>query len=70
MYICKVINNEKTEIMKTILIEDLRTKKGALEYTNNALNSNLENWERKEFEQVKQSLINEIQSLEYRINIL
>jgi hypothetical protein len=70
MYICKVINNEKTEIMKTILIEDLRTKKGALESTNNALNSNLENWERKEFEQVKQSLINEIQSLEYRINIL
>lgn len=56
--------------MKTILIEDLRTKKGALEYTNNALNSNLENWERKEFEQVKQSLIDEIESLEYRINIL
>jgi hypothetical protein len=56
--------------MKTILIQDLKTKKAALEYTNNALNSNLENWERKEIEQVKQSLINEIQSLEYRINIL
>ena len=55
--------------MKTQLTEDLETAKKALNYTNEALNSNLENWERKEFEAVKIDLINDINSLEKRIAI-
>jgi hypothetical protein len=56
--------------MKTQLTQDLKSAKGQLSYTNNALASNLENWERKEYEQVKQMLIEEIESLEFRIKLL
>ena len=53
--------------MKTQLTQDLLNAKGQLNYTNNALLSNLENWERKEFLQVKEMLLLEIKSLENRI---
>ena len=55
--------------MKNQLLQDLETAKKALNYTNEALNSNLENWERKEFEAVKIDLTNSINSLEKRIEI-
>lgn len=55
--------------MKNQLLQDLATAKKGLNYTNKALNSNLENWERKEFEGVKIDLINDINSLEKRIEI-
>ena len=55
--------------MKKQLLQDLETAKKALNYTNEALNSNLENWERKEFESVKADFINTIKSLEKRIAI-
>lgn len=56
--------------MKTQLTQDLKSAQVQLAYTNNALSANLENWERKEYEQVKKMLIEEIESLEYRINLL
>lgn len=56
--------------MKTQLIQDLASAKGQLNYTNEALNSNLEKWERKEFQEVKAMLIEEIESLENRIDFL
>ena len=56
--------------MMTQLTQDLTSIKNQLNYTNNALSSNLENWERKEFEQVKNMLLEEIESLENRINFL
>jgi hypothetical protein len=56
--------------MKTQLTEDLKSAKAQLSYTKNALSSNLENWERKEYEQVKQMLIEQIENLEYRITLL
>jgi hypothetical protein len=55
--------------MKKQLQQDLETAKKGLNYTNEALNSNLENWERKEFESVKEDLTNSINSLEKRIAI-
>lgn len=55
--------------MKSQLLQDLATAKKGLNYTNEALNSNLENWERKEFEVVKIDLTNNINSLEKRIAI-
>ena len=55
--------------MKNQLLQDLATAKKGLNYTNEALNSNLENWERKEFLAVKIDLINDINSLEERIAI-
>ena len=56
--------------MKMQLTQDLTSAQKQLVYTSNALSSNLENWERKEYEQVKQMLIEEIESLEYRIKLL
>ena len=64
------ITKQKTRIMKMQLTQDLKSAQGQLDYTNNALSANLENWERKEYEQVKKMLIEEIESLEYRINLL
>ena len=55
--------------MKNQLLQDLATAKKGLNYTNEALNSNLENWEKKEFEAVKIDLTNDINSLEKRIAI-
>ena len=55
--------------MEKQLLQDLETAKKGLNYVNEALNSNLENWERKEFEEVKNLLINDINSLEKRIEI-
>lgn len=56
--------------MKTQLIQDLASAKGQLNYTNGALASILENWERKEYQEVKAMLIEEIESLENRIKFL
>ena len=56
--------------MKAQLIQELKSAKGQLTYTNNCLSQELENWERKEYEQVKSILISEIESLENRINFL
>jgi len=56
--------------MKTQLTQDLKNAQGQLNYTNNALTSNLEAWERKEFEQVKEMLLSDITSLEMRIEFL
>jgi hypothetical protein len=56
--------------MKTQLIQDLISAKKQLNYTNEALYSNLEKWEIKEFELVKISLLEEIKSLENRIEFL
>ena len=53
--------------MKKQLLEDLQTAKNTLAYTNEALTTNLENWERKEFESVKNQLTEEIASLEIRV---
>ena len=69
MYIYTQITSTKNKIMKIQLLQDLATAKKALSYTNKALNSNLENWERKEFEAVKIDLTNDINSLEKRIAI-
>ena len=55
--------------MKKELLEKLKSAKQSLNYTNEALNFNLENWERKEFEAVKIDLIKDIDSLEKRLNI-
>lgn len=55
--------------MKAQLIEDLTSAKGQLEYVNGALASNLESWERNEYEQVRSSLTADIESLESRINL-
>jgi hypothetical protein len=56
--------------MKTQLTQDLTNTQNQLNYTNNALTSNLENWERKEFEQVKKMLLLDIESLTNRIKFL
>jgi hypothetical protein len=56
--------------MKTQLIQDLNNTQKQLNYTNNALTFNLENWERKEFEQVKKMLLLDIESLTNRIEFL
>jgi len=56
--------------MKTQLIQDLQSVNNQLVYCNEALNSNLENWERKEFEQVKEMLLLENESLTERIKFL
>jgi hypothetical protein len=53
--------------MKTQLTQDLKSAKNQLSYVNEALASNLENWERKEYEAVKADLIENINSLEYRL---
>jgi hypothetical protein len=53
--------------MKTQLTQDLKSAKNQLSYVNEALSSNLENWERKEYEAVKADLIENISSLEYRL---
>jgi hypothetical protein len=63
-------NNIKTNTMKTQLIQDLNNTQKQLNYTNNALTFNLENWERKEFEQVKKMLLLDIESLTNRIEFL
>ena len=71
VYICTQITTTKQlKIMKNQLTQDLLNAKGQLNYTNSALNSNLENWERKEFLQVKQMLLLEIESLENRIQCI
>lgn len=43
--------------------ETLESLRGQLNYTQDALNSNLENWERKEFEVVKTEIEFKIQSI-------
>lgn len=55
--------------MKRELTERLESLKKQLNYTNDALASNLENWERKEFEAIKVDYISEIESLEYRLKV-
>lgn len=54
--------------MKTQLTEDLKSSKNQLDYVNQALSSQLENWERKEYEAVRAELIETIESLEYRLS--
>lgn len=56
--------------MKIQLTQDLASAKRQLNYTQNALLSNLENWERKEFLQVENDLLETIESLENRILFL
>jgi hypothetical protein len=56
--------------MRNQLIQDLQSVNNQLVYCNEALNSNLENWERKEFEQVKEMLLLENESLTERIKFL
>tara|TARA_R110000782_G_scaffold239545_1_gene325962 strand:- start:81 stop:257 length:177 start_codon:yes stop_codon:yes gene_type:complete len=56
--------------MLTQLQQDLKSVQSQLVYTNAALASNLENWERKEFTQVKEMLLAELESLNFRINFL
>ena len=56
--------------MKIELTQSLKSAKTQLDYTNSCLSFNLENWERKEYEQVKAILIREIESLENRIEFL
>ncbi len=56
--------------MKNQLLQDLQSAKNQLIYCNNALNTKLENWEKKEFEQVKVEVLSNIESLEFRINLL
>jgi hypothetical protein len=56
--------------MKIELTQSLKSAKSQLDYTNSCLSFNLENWERKEYEQVKEILICEIESLENRIKFL
>jgi hypothetical protein len=66
-YLCINKNGKTKNIMKKQLLEDLQTAKNTLAYTNEALTTNLENWERKEFELVKNQLTEEIASLEIRV---
>lgn len=53
--------------MKKQLTQDLESAKKQLSYVTEALASNLELWERKEYEAVKSDLIKNINSLEYRL---
>jgi len=49
-------------------LNELESLKGQIKYSNKALNSNLENWERKEYTQVKNDACNELDSLVSLIN--
>lgn len=51
------------------LTENLTSAKNQLSHVNEALDSNLELWERKEYETVKASLIEDIDSLEHRLQL-
>lgn len=60
-------------IMKTTVTfqgETLESLTGQLNYTNEALSSNLENWERKEFAAVKSEIEFKINSINERIEEL
>jgi hypothetical protein len=67
MYICR---NKNENDMKIELTQALKSAKNQLDYTISCLSFDLENWERKEYEQVKTILIREVESLENRIEFL
>ncbi len=54
-------------IVEKLKREELVSLNGQLNYVNEALEANLENWERKEYEQVKSELILDIENLENHI---
>jgi len=56
--------------MEIELTQELKSAKAQLDYTNSCLSFDLQNWERKEYKQVKSILIREIESLENRIKFL
>lgn len=58
--------------MKRELTEKLQSAQGQLKYINETLNSgfDFEAWEKKEYESVKADLVEEIESLEYRLTLV
>lgn len=54
------------------LTEKLRSAKAQLNYVNETLNScfDFEAWEKKEYEAVKSDLLEDIESLEYRLTLV